>query len=103
MPQYTAWFKLTTTTTSLNTSASFIGWGLAALLMGPAVEAVGRKGGVIMSVVLKLIGVLLMAAAQDVVMFVVGRIVLGWGTGTAAIGASTYASLFQYQINWDIS
>ncbi|ETS76417.1 hypothetical protein PFICI_11804 [Pestalotiopsis fici W106-1] len=90
MPQYTEWFQLTTTTTALNTCASYIGWGVAALFMGPAVEAVGRKGGVVMSVILKLIGIALMAGAHNVLMFVIGRIILGWGTGTAAIGASTW-------------
>lgn len=88
MPQYTAWFKLTTTTKALNTCATFIGWGIAAFFMGPIVEHVGRKGGVVLSVILKLIGILLMSAAQNVEMFVIGRIVLGWGTGTASIGAS---------------
>lgn len=88
MPQYTNYFELNTVTNALNTSASFIGWGVAALIMGPIVEMVGRKGGVVLSVILKLIGVLFMTSAQNTPMFLVGRIALGWGTGTAAIGAS---------------
>ncbi|VUC20757.1 unnamed protein product [Clonostachys rosea] len=90
MPQYTSWFKLTTVTKSLNTSASYIGWFIAAFLMGPIVNSIGRKGGILVSVLLKLIGIAVMTAATSVPMFVVGRIILGWAKGTAAIAGSTW-------------
>ena len=89
MPQYTEWFKLTTETKSLNTCASYIGWFIAAFLMGPVVDGTGRKGGILISVLLKFVGIALMTAAQSVPMFVVGRIILGWAKGTAAIAGST--------------
>lgn len=58
--------------------------------MGPIVDKIGRKSGIVLSVILKLLGVLFMTAAQNSGMFVVGRILLGTGTGTAAVAASTY-------------
>lgn len=90
MPQYTDWFQLTTVTKALNTCASYIGWFIAAFLMGPVVERTGRKGGIIVSVMLKFIGIALMTSAQSVPMFVCGRIILGWAKGTAAIASSTW-------------
>lgn len=89
MPQYSASFQLTTVTLALQTCASFIGWGIASLTMGPVVEKVGRKCGVIIAVVLKLIGVSMMTAASNGATFVIGRIFLGYGTGTAAVAASS--------------
>lgn len=57
--------------------------------MGPVVNGTGRKGGILISVFLKFVGIALMTAAQSVPMFVVGRIILGWAKGTAAIAGST--------------
>ncbi|KGO43256.1 Major facilitator superfamily domain, general substrate transporter [Penicillium expansum] len=89
MPQYVDWFQLTTVTKSLSTCSSYIGWFIAALLMGPVVERTGRKGGIFISIILKLIGIALMASSQSVGMFIGGRIILGWAKGTAAIASST--------------
>ncbi|KFA73043.1 hypothetical protein S40288_03279 [Stachybotrys chartarum IBT 40288] len=90
MPQYIDWFQLTTVTLALNTCATYIGWFLAAFLMGPVVERASRKGGVIVSILLKLVGIALMASAQGVGMFLAGRIILGWAKGTVAIASSTW-------------
>ncbi|KAJ5497891.1 hypothetical protein N7453_006942 [Penicillium expansum] len=91
MPQYVDWFQLTTVTKSLSTCSSYIGWFIAALLMGPVVERTGRKGGIFISIILKLIGIALMASSQSVGMFIGGRIILGWAKGTAAIASSTHS------------
>ncbi|CAI7644228.1 unnamed protein product [Penicillium palitans] len=90
MPQYVDWFQLTTVTKSLSTCASYIGWFIAALFMGPVIERTGRKGGIVVSIILKLIGIALMTSAQSVGMFIGGRIILGWAKGTAAIASSTW-------------
>lgn len=58
--------------------------------MGPVVDRVGRRTGVLISVILKIIGVALMSSAQEVAMFVIGRMVLGAGSGTSSIAASTW-------------
>ena len=89
IPSYTETLKLTTVTKSLNAAASFLGWAIVSTFMGPVVDRVGRRTGVLISVFLKLIGVTLMTAAQNVEMFVIGRMVLGAGSGTSSIAAST--------------
>lgn len=89
MPSYTDTLKLTTVTKSLNSAASFLGWIIVSTFMGPVVDRLGRRTGVLISVFLKLIGVALMASAQGVGMFVAGRIILGAGAGTSSIAAST--------------
>jgi MFS family permease len=89
MPGYKSFLKLTTATQSLNVSSTFIGWGIASFTMGPVINRIGRKNGVAMSIVLKLTGVTLMTAAQNVGMFVAGRVMMGLGTGTSAMSAST--------------
>ncbi|KAH6986999.1 MFS sugar transporter-like protein [Ilyonectria destructans] len=90
LPSYTDTLKLTTATKSLNSAASFIGWAIVSTFMGPVVDRVGRRTGVIISIILKLIGVLFMTAAQNITMFVIGRIILGAGSGTSSIAASTW-------------
>ncbi|OQD99436.1 hypothetical protein PENSOL_c006G08645 [Penicillium solitum] len=90
MPQYVDWFQLTTVTKSLSICSSYFGWFIAAIFMGPVVECTGRKGGIFISVILKLIGIALMASSQSVGMFIGGRIILGWAKGTAAIASATW-------------
>ncbi|ETS81463.1 hypothetical protein PFICI_06465 [Pestalotiopsis fici W106-1] len=89
LPSYTSTLKLTTATKSLNSAASFLGWAVVSTFMGPVVDRVGRRTGVLISVALKIVGVVLMSCAQEVGMFVVGRMVLGAGSGTSSIAAST--------------
>lgn len=84
--------NLTTATKSLNSAASFLGWAIVSTFMGPVVDRVGRRTGVFISVVLKIIGVVLMTCAQEVGMFVAGRMILGAGSGTSSIAASTSVS-----------
>ncbi|KAH8883308.1 MFS sugar transporter-like protein [Thozetella sp. PMI_491] len=90
MPRYTAFFQLTTVTKALSTCANYIGWGIAALTMGPVIESLGRKNGVVVAIMIKVIGIVTMTAAQNVAMFVAGRILLGVGKGTSAIASSTW-------------
>lgn len=92
MPSYSATLKLTTATKSLNSAASFLGWAVVSTFMGPVVDKIGRRTGVLISVFLKFIGIALMTSAQGVGMFVAGRMILGAGNGTSSIAASTYYS-----------
>lgn len=94
MPQYKADLKLTTLTKSLNTASTFIGWGVASSFMGPVVNAIGRKSAILIALSIKLVGIALMTAAQNVPMFVCGRVLLGVGKGTSAIATSSYVSIF---------
>lgn len=94
MPQYKADLKLTTLTKSLNTASTFIGWGVASTFMGPVVNAIGRKSAILIALSIKLVGIALMTSAQNVPMFVCGRVLLGVGKGTSAIATSSYAPIF---------
>ncbi|KAK1855659.1 hexose transporter [Colletotrichum chrysophilum] len=66
LPSYNETLKLTTATKSLNAAASFLGWAIVATFMGPVVDRVGRRTGVLISIVLKIIGVVFMTVAQNV-------------------------------------
>ncbi|KAJ5525878.1 hypothetical protein N7494_012528 [Penicillium frequentans] len=90
MPSYSATLRLTTATKSLNSAASFLGWAVVSTFMGPVVDRIGRRTGVLVSVFLKFIGIALMTSAQGVGMFVAGRMILGAGNGTSSIAASTW-------------
>lgn len=96
MPQYKADLRLTTLTKSLNTASTFIGWAVASTFMGPVVNKIGRKSSILTALLIKLVGISLMAAAQNVPMFVCGRILLGLGKGTSAIATSSYVSTMFY-------
>ncbi|KAE9569162.1 Lactose permease [Colletotrichum fructicola] len=90
LPSYNETLKLTTATKSLNAAASFLGWAIVATFMGPVVDRGGRRTGVLISIVLKIIGVVFMTVAQNVAMFVVGRMILGAGSGTSSIASSSW-------------
>ncbi|OKL57944.1 hypothetical protein UA08_06398 [Talaromyces atroroseus] len=94
IPSYTATLKLTVATKSLNTASAFLGWAIVSTFMGPVVDRVGRRTGVLISICFKFIGTALMTGAQGVAMFVVGRMILGAGAGTSPIAASTYFLLW---------
>ena len=89
MPSYIETFKLTTVTKSLNTASTFLGWIVVSTFMGPVVDRLGRRTGVLISIFFKLIGVALMTSAKGVGMFVAGRMFLGAGVCTSSIAAST--------------
>lgn len=54
LPSYNETLKLTTATKALNSASSFIGWAIVATFMGPVVDKVGRRTGVLISCALKL-------------------------------------------------
>lgn len=89
MPSYREFLKLTTATRALNVSANFIGWGIAALTMGPLVNKIGRKNAVLLSLFIKIFSIGLISGARNFPMFVSGRIILGLAKGTSGIAAST--------------
>lgn len=54
LPSYTNTLKLTTATKALSSASSFIGRAIVSTFMGPVVDRVGRRTGVLISVGLKL-------------------------------------------------
>lgn len=92
LPVYTDYFNLDPATTGLNTASTFIGGTLAPLVGGVITDYYGRRLAIFYSTLITLIGIVLQTAAQNVGMFVVGRILLGFGSGVSGIAAGVYLS-----------
>jgi MFS family permease len=90
LPSYTNYFVLTPATTGLNTASVFIGGILGPLVAGVASDRLGRRPTIFWGSAFALIGVLLQTAAQNVAMFVIARIILGFGTGVSGVAGSVY-------------
>ncbi|KKY27432.1 putative hexose transporter [Diplodia seriata] len=92
MPAYSDYFTLTTATTSLNTASTFIG----AILLSPFAALLinwrGRKCGIYVSALVQIAGTILQGAAQSIGMFIVGRLLIGAGSGLAQTSAATYVA-----------
>lgn len=92
LPSYTDYFDLNAATTGLNTASVFIGGFFGPLVSGVAADRLGRRPAIFWGSVLSLVGILLQTAAQDIAMFVVARIVLGFGSAISGIAAGVYLS-----------
>lgn len=92
LPSYTDYFHLNPATTGLNTASVFIGGFFGPLFSGVMTDRLGRRPAIFWGSVITLVGVVLQTAAQDVAMFVVARIVLGFGTALSGIAAGVYLS-----------
>ena len=92
LPSYTDYFNLSPATTGLNTASVFIGGFFGPLCAGVITDRVGRRCAILYGCVLSIVGVILQAAAQDIAMFVIARILLGWGTAVSGIAAGVYLS-----------
>lgn len=92
LPSYTDYFTLTPVTTGLNTASVFIGGVLGPLVSGVIADRLGRRPAIFWGSIITLVGVLLQTAAQNIAMFVVARIILGFGTALSGIAAGVYLS-----------
>lgn len=92
LPSYTDYFSLTAATTGLNTASLFIGGALAPLCAGIMCDRLGRRPAIFWGSVITLVGVLLQTAAQNMAMFVVARIILGFGSVLSGIAGGVYLS-----------
>jgi MFS family permease len=89
LPAYTEYFKLNTTTTSLQTAGSWMGTLLGAFIMQPIADNWGRKNTILVACFILFLGVILQAAAQNMGMFVAARIFVGVGSMISNAGAPT--------------
>ena len=71
----------------LFSSSLFLAGAVAALVAGFVCGRFGRKASMLIGGISFGVGTVLVAAAQEIVMLVVGRIVLGVGVGFAVVGA----------------
>ncbi|PHH70205.1 hypothetical protein CDD82_7266 [Ophiocordyceps australis] len=92
LPSYTDYFKLTPATTGLNTASVFIGGFFGPIFGGFACNRLGRRPTIFWAAVINIAAVVLQGAAQNIAMFAVARIVLGFGNGVAGVAASIYLS-----------
>jgi MFS family permease len=92
LPSYTDYFNLDPATTGLNTASVFIGGFLATLPSGWICDRLGRRPAIFWGSVICLIGVILQTAAQNIGMFVVARIILGFGGVESGVAAGVYLS-----------
>lgn len=92
LPSYTNYFTLTPATLGLNTGSVFIGGFFGPIFAGPMSDKLGRRPTIFWGAAISLIGIILQTAAQDIAMFVVARIVLGFGTIISGIAAGVYLS-----------
>lgn len=92
LPSYLDYFNLDNATTGLNTASVFIGGFLGPLVSGIMCDRLGRRPAIFWGSALCLIGVLLQTAAQNIAMFVVARIILGFGSTESGIAAGVYLS-----------
>ncbi|KAF3902438.1 hypothetical protein ABW21_db0200724 [Orbilia brochopaga] len=87
LPSYTEYFHLNDATTGLNNAAVWIGSILGALFVQPIPDRLGRKNGILIATAVSVIGIILQAGAQNIAMFVVGRIIIGCGTTVSNMSA----------------
>lgn len=92
LPSYTDYFQLTPATTGLNTASVFIGGILGPIFAGVISDRLGRRPAIFWGSLLTLFGVILQTAAQNIAMFVVARIILGFGTALSGIASAVYLS-----------
>lgn len=89
LPSYTAYFTLNTTTTALNSASVWLG-GCLCGVYSRVPDYIGRKWALFYGAAITTVGVILQAAAQNVAMFVVARVIVGFGTGCTAITVPVY-------------
>ncbi|KPM40997.1 hypothetical protein AK830_g5556 [Neonectria ditissima] len=90
LPSYTDYFHLTTATLALNTASVWMGSTLSGIVFAKVPDLIGRKWTLFVSAIITIVGVILQTAAQDTVMFIVARIVIGFGTGGSTVAGPVY-------------
>ncbi|KAI0401908.1 putative hexose carrier protein [Xylaria palmicola] len=92
LPSYADYFHLTPAGVGLNTASVFVGGSLGTIVAGRFTDRYGRRLAIFWSAITTLLGVILQTAAQNVSMFVVARIILGFGRVISSIAAGVYLS-----------
>lgn len=92
LPSYSEYFNLNAATTGLQTGSVFIGGVLGPLFTGVMCDRLGRRPTIFWGAIVSLVGVVLQTAAQNIAMFTVARIVLGFGLIVSGIASGVYLS-----------
>ncbi|PVI00135.1 hexose transporter-like protein [Periconia macrospinosa] len=89
LPSYSQYFHLTPATEGLNNAASWMGSILAGFVMQPIPDYFGRRRAIYVASCITASGIILQAAAQNIPMFVVARMIVGMGTAISNTAAPT--------------
>lgn len=89
LPSYSEYFHLNTATEGLNNAASWMGGIVGAFLMQPIPDYFGRRRAIYIASVITAVGIILQAAAQNVPMFVIARVIVGIGSAVSNGAAPT--------------
>ena len=90
LPSYNEYFELTTATIGLNGASMWMGEILCVLtIMQWSTDKLGRKISILIGTVITIIGIAIQSGAQNIAMFVVGRIILGFGAALGNTAAPT--------------
>jgi MFS family permease len=92
LPSYTDYFHLNAATTGLNTASIFIGGFFGPMVAGVMADRLGRRPAIFWGCIITIIGIILQTAAQNIAMFVIARIIIGFGTAIDGIAAGVYLS-----------
>ncbi|KAK3627125.1 hypothetical protein LTR22_022885 [Elasticomyces elasticus] len=92
LDSYLDYFHLNPATVGLNTASVFIGGIIGPFVSGVMADRLGRRPAIFYGCIFTLIGVILQTAAQNVGMFVVARVFLGFGTAISGIASGVYLS-----------
>lgn len=83
MPSYQSYFTLTTATKSFNTAVSYVGGAAISFISGPWTDWRGRREAIFWSALITLVGGIIQGSAQNIGMFLAGRLIIGFGMGLA--------------------
>lgn len=92
LPSYNNYFNLTNTTKGLNTASIFIGGFLGLFWAGMMSDRLGRRPAIFWGSLITLVGIILQTAAQHIAMFVIARVILGWGNAIGGVAGAVYLS-----------
>ncbi|KAJ7579697.1 MFS sugar transporter-like protein [Mycena floridula] len=90
LPAYNSYFNLNTVNLALNTASVWIGGCIAGFTFNKVTDIVGRRPALFYAAVITLIAVILQTAAQNVAMFVLARILIGYGTSASGLAGPAY-------------
>ncbi|KAK0756312.1 hypothetical protein N5P37_011227 [Trichoderma harzianum] len=92
LPAYIDYFELNDTTKGLHTAAIFIGGCLATPCSGLLCDRFGRRPAIFWGSLIAIASMAIQTGAQNVAMFIVARVLVGFGTAIANIASGTYLS-----------
>jgi len=77
---------------SLATAALWIGGAIAGMTYGKVTDILGRRYALFWAAAMTLASVVLQTAAQNTAMFVVARVLVGYGTSASTLTGPTYVA-----------